>query len=315
MRRLCAPIIYAAILTSGSPLSPAVAEELLSRAPFCNAHGESDFYSEVMDDAFSDVQASADFAWESYEVAKRSKSFTGYVKSPYVTDEAWAAVYPYLLPVDHPLKPKLDKIFHSGRATSSIESMEQAGFVLNRQQGLHVVVARHPSLKGVVVKAYLDSKPLPREWEKWIARVQGANAIRDAIRTYGYTSLFKAPRKWIYPLPDNVPQLGNPEFFRKHFILIAEDMKLVNIKENKKLHRSDAMTREVLEGIYIICEELGLADTPRIANLAWTKDRRLAFVDTEAYLRWPVKYHPFFEYLYRPHRPVWEEIISSARQE
>jgi hypothetical protein len=146
-----------------------------------------------------------------------------------------------------------------------------------------------------------------------VTRVQAANTIRSAIALYGYKSIFKVPKKWIYPLPDNSSPPDTPEYMRKHFILIAEDMKLLDHKENKNRYRH-SMKKSTMQALYFICEELGLADSPRSSNLPWTKDHYLAFVDTEAFQRWPVKYHPFLEYLSKENRQIWIGITANQRQ-
>lgn len=244
----------------------------------------------------------------------KSLSPNDYKKSKYVEEEVWTAVYPYLFPTNHPLKPKLDKIFENGRVTATVDSIKEAGFELNKRLGLHVVVARHPELKGFVIKTYVDHMSKEAEWKKWVTRVQAANAIRSAIVLGGYRSLFKVPKKWIYPLPDNSSPPDSPDYTRKNFILIAEDMKLLDHQENKKRYRH-SMKKSHMKALYALCEQLGLADSARIHNLPWTKDHRLAFVDTEAFQRWPVKYHPFLEYLNKENRALWLEITADQRQE
>lgn len=236
-----------------------------------------------------------------------------YNKSPYVSDEGWNAVQPYLIPENHPIKAELDRIFSASRVTKDRESIAAAGFELTETQGLHVVACKHKKLKGYVIKMYTDLNSLEEDWKKWVNRVEGAKLIREAIEKFGYKNIFKVAKKWIYPLPLDPSPPDEPIYHRKNFVLVVKDMKLLDHKENHKKYRQEA-DYKLLKKIFKITELLGLSDTPRANNLAWNKEGKLVFVDTESYHKWPVNYHPLVEFLSKYNRARWKEITADARK-
>lgn len=236
-----------------------------------------------------------------------------YVKSPFVSDEGWNAVQPYLIPENHPIKAELDTIFSASRVTRDRESMAAAGFELTETQGLHIVACKHKQLKGYVIKMYTDLNSIEEDWKKWVNRVEGARLIKGAIEKFGYKNIFKVAKKWIYPLPLDPSPPDGPNYHRKNFVLVVKDMKLLDHKTNHKKYRNEADHR-LLKKIYKITELLGLSDTPRANNLAWNKEGKLVFVDTETFHKWPVNYHPLVEFLSKYNRARWKEITADARK-
>ena len=125
-----------------------------------------------------------------------------YEANPYVSPEVWDRLRPFFLPDNHPLKPKLDEIFKGSRVTLSLDGFKKAGFSKYKiRDWSHMVVAFHPKLPGIVVKAFLDTELKMVDWEMWIHRIYGAQAVRECIARHGYEKYFKVPAKWIYPLP------------------------------------------------------------------------------------------------------------------
>lgn len=49
-------------------------------------------------------------------------------KNPYISEEMWAAIDPYLMPENHPIKSTLDKIFEVCRPIINPETASLAGF-------------------------------------------------------------------------------------------------------------------------------------------------------------------------------------------
>lgn len=233
-----------------------------------------------------------------------------YIKSPHIDDEAWASVTPYLLPEDHPIKSKLDSIFLRRRATSSFETLLESHFTWLKQRRLsNVIVARHSKLKGYIIKIYLDDQIGIDEKAQFIKRIRGAQAVREAINAFGYQDHFKVPEKWIYPLPDYPEAL--PHLQRKNFILVVEDMDLVDPEKNAKMWRSNkSMTREKLKGIYDVLNYVGLFDSVYISNIPFTKDKKIAFIDTEHHSKWPVQFGKLTPHLNAGMRLYWNQITK-----
>lgn len=225
--------------------------------------------------------------------------------------EVWQAVEPYFLPEDHPIKPVLDGIFHSPEVTHNQKNLRKAGFE-HTTPGRYTktIVATHPKLKGYLVKMYTDVQVGIEDWSHWKHRVEGANLVRDAIAAHGYEHLMTVPRKWIYPLPSQFAP--PPRTQRKQFVLIVEDMQLVSDKINEKKWKSPSLPKSTLDATYILLTELGLWDSVYIFNIPFTKDNKIAFIDTEFYHGWPVHLSRTKQYLSKGNRQYWEGLINNG---
>lgn len=212
-----------------------------------------------------------------------------FTKPAGVDEEIWLKVQPYLLPTDHPMRNRLDKIFRFQRATHSGESMKHAGFKLLPLKNKRKIVAKHSKLKGYLVKTYLDDAELDRvDGLLWIHRIKGARQIQECIHSHGYDHLMKTPKKWLYPLPDT-PMPAGP--FPRKFILLVEDMEIVP-KEMNRWKYFQETTPELLDALYLLLSENLLIDSIHINNIPFCKDGRIAFIDTEYFntTRKPVRY-------------------------
>ncbi len=233
--------------------------------------------------------------------------------SIYVSNEIWEQVIEYLMPNDHPIKEKLDQIFLRSRALTDKKSMKAAGFAAAKpQHHSQIIVAKHPELKGYVIKAYRDDQDYhsgkPEQYF-WIKRAQGARLIQESIVAHKYEHLFKVPKKWIYVLPDEPSPPSN--YLRKIFILVEEDMELLDKKRNKKSWGSSVITKELLQALYTILTELGLFDCSKPSNCPFSIDGRVAFIDTQSYHKKRVKYHNLTPYLSSSRRSYWEKLIKN----
>lgn len=228
-----------------------------------------------------------------------------------VSEECWASVQPYFLPVNDNLRVRLDRIFSASRVTADRKSLEAAGFELTPDQGLHVVVASHRDLKGYLVKVILDkydpnTAGKGEDWQHWIKRIEGERVIRLAINDLGYKKYFKVPRQWIYPLPRGPKCPEKEGYYPKGFILIVEDMKLESKETNTQLYRK--IGKKYLDAIYTITTKYGLSDCCNKHNLPWCKDGKMAFVDTETFHNWPINYHRLVEFLSTDKRTYWKKL-------
>lgn len=225
-------------------------------------------------------------------------------KPPAVPEHIWNQVTPYLLPDDHPAKDTLDILFSSPCLTNGI-TLYQAGFRFPQSLNpLKVYVAKHPDLKGYVVKLFLENQPNGAEWPHWIQRIEGANLIRETIEQKAYTASFKVPQKWIYFIPLKANQ-GTGRLF----VLIAEDMKLETrtINHNQWKHH---ITYEQVYMFWDLLETCGLNDSIYIDNVPCSKDGRYAFIDTEHYLNWPIEYEKFNRYLRDGKLELWKQLTN-----
>lgn len=241
-----------------------------------------------------------------------TQTLFSYERNPYVSEEIWDKVSPYFLPEDHPLKEKLDEIFTKSRAIVGIESMKKAGFgKVAPQKYTQVVVARHEAVEGYIFKIYLDAQRYHKkktEWYYWIKRITGARAIQQMIDEKGWHDIFKVPKKWVYPLPcDPCPP---KDFVRKNFILVEEDMDIVDNKTNYDLWGSEIITHEILDHMYYMTTELGLWDCAKPDNAPFSRDGRIAFVDTQSVYEWPIRYDKLTSHLNKENKAYWKELIK-----
>lgn len=242
------------------------------------------------------------FAWGTSDV--KLQKVSGWQKSDLVDEDTWNALQPYLLPANHPIKPKLDQIFSVMRATATPLTMQGAGFQsLDIWKWDKVYVVKHPNLKGYLIKAYLDDQ-LYMDDIALVNRIIGAEALRDAIHAYGYQSLFKVPHKWLYPLPA-IPHAPSG-LLQKNFILIVEDMLIVNKQENNKKYYS--ISENELLPLFILINSLGLADSIYIKNIPFSKDGKIAFVDLERHHLWPVPFKKLTPQLNSMMQKYWNEL-------
>ncbi|MBA3957699.1 MAG: hypothetical protein H0X51_04795 [Parachlamydiaceae bacterium] len=235
---------------------------------------------------------------------------TSYTKPSQVEHSVWDTLAPYLLPENHPIKEKLDKLF-SSRITESVETITAAGFLRpNPGRFSHTIVSKHPQLKGYYLKFFVDTQTDIVDWVALHKRLVGAQLTRESIERHGYQIYFKVPQKWIYPLPENpAPAPSNNP---KRFILIAEDMNILTRSQNHKQWASAAiLSPKRLKAYYTIMQEVGLNDSNHVFNVPFCRDGKQTFLDTERYHRWPINFSNLNRYIAKSLRPYWQELISS----
>jgi hypothetical protein len=232
--------------------------------------------------------------------------------SLYVSDELWMQSQDYLIPDNHPMKEKLDQIFSRSRASADQKSMLKAGFKHALiQQRTKILITKHPELPGHIIKVYLDNIQSPEgiEHDLLIKRIEGARLIQKSIHLHHYEHLFKVPQKWLYLLPDSPTPPSH--YSRKFFVLIEDDMDIFNDKKNEKLWQSEQVTPELLNALYTLVTELCLSDSAKPSNCTFSRDGRLAFVDTQNFYTGYTKYYKLTPYLSPSMRRYWENLIAS----
>lgn len=236
-----------------------------------------------------------------------------YVRTKYVTPEIWAKVRPYLLPENHPVKPKLDRLFSRSRVTLTNKTFKEAGFKRNRiGRFSRVMASSNPELPGVFIKAFADTELyVTIDWYKWIHRIEGSKAVRACLHSHNYQHKFKVPHKWIYPLPADPSPPNSEKYLRKNFILVAEDMQIYEHEKNNDLYKKK-ITTEQLDALYTILQEVGLWDSCYAFNIPFSKDGKLAVVDTEYFHKWPVPFEKFTKYFSKSKAKYWEKLIKQG---
>lgn len=236
----------------------------------------------------------------------------GFVKPAHIPQEVWDVCAPYFLPVDHPIKPALDKIFGAyPRAIHSSVTLHKAGFK-NTKPGRwsHTIVCKHRKLDGYFIKLYSDTQLGYKDWEKLTRRIQGAQFVQAALDANGWNNYFKVPKKWIYPLPENPPSKKSG-VERKNFILIAEDMNIISEVQNLIKWKSENLPKKTLDLVFQLLKAEGLKDSAYVPNLPFAKDGRIAIIDTEYFHVWPVPYHRLCKFLSEKNCAYWQGLIKS----
>lgn len=271
------------------------------------AANSRDFFPSIYPDPLISISNKA-LPYEA--VMENINLFIGYVPNPHVNTKIWDVITPYLLPEDHPIKAKLDRIF-AERVTLNSTSLQEAGFKTPNPRGFSkTVVSMHPDLEGYIVKCFLDNQKDVVDWQKLMRRIKGAEFIKRAIKRHHYEKIFKVPQKWIYPLPEEPSPPS--DYYRKNFILIAEDVHILAKDSNYKAWAGPKMTPKKLDAIYTILKEEGLTDSVVAFNIPFTEDDdKLAFIDTEIWHRWPVNYKKLLMYLSPSMQKHWKQLIKN----
>lgn len=252
----------------------------------------------------------AQFNWISESDSALISKEYHWQKSGFIDEKAWNYLSPYLLPSNHPIKFELDQIFSKFRATSCSLTMKMAGFEnLEEWKWDKVYVAKHPKLKGYLVKAYLDDHLFMND-HTLVNRIIGADILREGIQVFGYQSFFKVPHKWLYQLPDYPESL--PGLNQKNFILIVEDMNIVSKKKNIEMYRS--LSEEKLLPLFHMINSFGLVDSIYIKNIPFSRDGKIAFVDLERHHLWPISFEKLARMLRSSVQEYWLNIIQNEEK-
>lgn len=194
--------------------------------------------------------------------------------------------------------------------------MKKAGFINPySRKWTHLVVTKHPEVPGYVFKVYLDAQRYfkgKKEYDYWLQRIEGVLMIKTEIEKRGWEEIFKTPTKWIYALP--AEPSPPKEFKRKNFILVEEEMDIFDTQENYDKWKSDWVTEEKLTAFYTLCEVLGLHDCAKPDNAPFSKDGKIAFIDTQSFYHWPVLYKKMTPYLSKEMQEHWKSLIKGSRK-
>jgi hypothetical protein len=237
-----------------------------------------------------------------------------YERCPWVSEELWEDLKPYFVPEDSPLKAALDKIFWKIRATASPEMMKKAGFIRIPMEHKRKNVVFHPALKGYLIKTYLDHHNIATEdWRLWLHRIKGARQIQAFIDKQGLGKNFKAPKKWLYPLPPRPEPKTGFKCYPRNFILVVEDQRILPIEMNERKYWK--IKKAQLDGLYKIVHENLLHDSIYLHNIPFCEDGRITFLDTEHFnsTRRRVRYERLLPYLRPEMQTYWETLILQGK--
>ncbi len=218
----------------------------------------------------------------------------------------------YFLPKTHPIKSQLDHLFSSTRATFSLDSLKESGFEETKPRKFtHLVVTSHSLFPGYIFKLYLDTqknhKDKPEEFF-WCLRIEGARLVQQAIEHQSLQHLFKVPKKWIYQLPDSPePPLG---YYKKYYILVEQDMDLFSKSDNYSIWKSSYVTHNLLNHFYDVLVQVGLSDCAKPDNAPFSKDGRIAFIDTQTHGEREIRFDKLNDFLSKANRSYWKTLTK-----
>lgn len=218
----------------------------------------------------------------------------------------------HLLPSDLPIKKALDVMFKKARVILNSKTLKKAKFTdCKPRKFTRIIVTKHEDFPGYIFKLFLDAQRYKSdtiESEIFLNRIKGASKIAALIEREGLEAFFKVPKKWIYPLPKG--SKADKDFPCKNFILVEEDMDLLDAKANIEAWKSVQVTSDLLVHLYTILKEVGLRDCAKIENIPFSKDGKIAFIDTESFGYDKVPFKRLKNALSPEMRPVWETIIK-----
>jgi len=229
----------------------------------------------------------------------------------HIDPAVWAQVEPYVMPNDHPIKAKLDKLFSKTRVLLNAHTLAKAGFKKTKPgQFSKAIVSTNSHFKNYLFKMYSDEQRGLSDWQQWVDRASGAISAQESINRHGYQSYFVVPKKWIYVLPENP---APPVYLeRKNFILVVEDMHILKKSDNYGLWKSASITPALLDALYILTQEQGLADSTLPFNIPFTKRGKIALIDLEINHKWTVPFERLTRYLSPAMRQYWEGLIVAG---
>ncbi len=232
--------------------------------------------------------------------------YPNFTDNPLLTKKMKTLIEPYLLPLDHPAKELLDLVFPTQDVIENEETLINSGFITKIQHGSSMVVAKHPLVPGYIFKIYRNSRPIGRDnmegFECLALRCKNAKKTRSVIAKHNIIH-FKAPEKWLYPLPITSKNL------KKHLqpiVLIATDMEL-EPRETTKLAWKNA-DKEALNELYIIFKE-GYGSTYLINNIPFSKHGVFAIVDIEKPKR-KLNIKRVEKYFSPDNKAYWKKLIN-----
>jgi hypothetical protein len=192
---------------------------------------------------------------------------------------------------EQPFVAVLAELFTDPKMFDSFDRFRSAGFALIEHSENKIMSGSHKRLRGYLVKKYNNDKPGKKQIRNYMHRVEGARLIRTFIAEHGFSHVV-APQKWLFELPRAFPE---------RYLVIAEKLDLVSRKDTESAY-DDLGRDQGRELATILYYFRGMNSTA--ANLPFTSDGRIAFIDTE---RW----HHDKDYL----RKVGDRLPGDRRKE
>lgn len=195
-----------------------------------------------------------------------------------------------LLPADHPLQKKLNRLFKNGDMFDSPRRLKQAGFQVIARVHRGLMVAGHPSMKKYLIKKFQNHIPQNKQLENYLQRINGARALSSFIKLNHLKHVI-VPEKWLYALPD---KFSDPETKEQTYLLIVEKMDICSGGKDPNgevAQRYYTIDLDILREICIVVYYFRGLDS-MLHNLPFTYQNKIAFIDTE---KWDIDRQWYFK--------------------
>jgi hypothetical protein len=196
----------------------------------------------------------------------------------------------------------------------SRSSWAAAGFqIFNRASDGKIMVARHPSVSGLLFKRYVRAVPQRDQLKNYERRLEGARRLRALIDRLGLTRVV-VPHKWIVALPPAFSPRGAVH------VLVVEQLEILGDEQTRAAYR--CIDPDTLAHLCRVLYHFRGMDS-NVKNLPFTSDGRIALVDTEHWDRHSSKpyLHHIGEYLeddlWKQTRKIFRQLedVSTGRHE
>ncbi len=159
------------------------------------------------------------------------------------------------------------------------EDWEKTGFKILRSSDNKICVASHKTADGYLFKKYVSSgkrDSLKDQIDNYSTRVDGARRLRSLIDEQGLRHVV-VPRKWIRELPRDFGSGKRPAH-----VLVVERLDLLDTRATERAYNKidEAVLRDLCVALYAF---RGLDSTAK--NVPFTRDGKIAFIDTEHWNR------------------------------
>lgn len=285
---------------------------------FCQTTSNIDLKSDLHREPQSRLHVKQDrFYWEDILLTEsENKSpisfYPNFSDNRFISDHMQRLMYPYLLPLDSPIKSILDEIFAHSRVIKNKRSLQRAGFtILFSQKRSFIIVAKHPKVIGHLFKIYLDSKNVRKDgmsgWELLTTRCIVAQKIKNIIQKKKIHH-FTVADKWLYPLP---VLKKNRKSHLESVILVVKDMQIYN-RNISRCAWKEKVTRRYLRELYAVLGK-GYGSAFLHGNIPYTKAGTFAFIDTE-YNKREIPLNHARRFLSKKMQPYWDSIVRRSSE-
>lgn len=213
----------------------------------------------------------------------------------------------YLLPDTNPLWQILDSLFSNPKVLDTPKTFSKTGFITISERPSGMFVAKHPDLPGYLVKAYIHSKKIKKDWTWCINRCWGVANIRELIEDKNLQH-FVVPDKWIYPFQSSqvnqdLLSMTTPA------VLVVKDMQLVPKSASRAAWKSIPTHRHIQELYCILSHGYSSCSLP--SNIPYTTFGKFACIDTEHPQRM-LPYHHVARHLSEEMAEYWNYLLRTG---